>query len=125
MGTFHEPIEIRNPARRGKPVRLDALVDTGAAYTLIPGKVLRNMGVKPSKTRRFKLADGRIIARKMGLILAKVKGDETPTWAIFGDERADPLLGALTLEELGFGVDSLHRTLVAITTFPMCPSRKR
>ena len=40
MGTFSVPIEIGNSAgTRFEPV--DALVDTGASYTLLPASLLR------------------------------------------------------------------------------------
>lgn len=119
VGTFREPIEIMNPAARRRAVSLEAVVDTGAAYSLVPAHLLRRIGIKPRRSGRFKVADGRVIERKMGLALARVKGAETPTWVIFGDDRAEALLGALTLEELGLGVDGLHRTLVTIATFPL------
>jgi clan AA aspartic protease len=117
MGTFHEPIEICNPAKPGKKISLDALVDTGAAYTLIPGKLLKRIGIKPVKTRRFKIGNGKVIERSVGLAVARVQGEETPTWVIFGDDDAEPLLGAYTLEGLALGVDSLHRNLVPVASF--------
>jgi len=119
MGTFHEPIEVLNPSNRRRKISLEALVDTGAAYSLIPGRLLRGIGVKPSRTGRFKLADGRIVHRGVGLVTARVRHEETPTWVVFGDAESDPLLGASTLEELGLGVDSIHRSLVKVTPLPL------
>ncbi|MBI5244107.1 MAG: hypothetical protein HY922_10600 [Elusimicrobia bacterium] len=117
MGTFHEPIEIWNPKRPRRKLSLDALVYTGAAYSLIPGKLLRRIGVKPLKTMRFKMGDGRVIESSVGQATARVKGEETPTWVIFGDDDAEPLLGAYTLEGLGLSVDSLHRALVPVVSY--------
>ena len=34
-------------------------MDTGAAYTTLPGRVLRELGIEPLTKRRFVLADGR------------------------------------------------------------------
>ena len=33
---------------------------------------------------------------------------------VFGDEDAEPLLGAVTLEEFGLGVDPVRRRLVPV-----------
>ena len=40
-------------------VDIEATVDTGAAYTTLPGRVLRELGIEPLTKRRFVLADGR------------------------------------------------------------------
>ena len=117
MGTFHEPIEIWNPARPGKKLQLDALVDTGAAYSLVPGKLLRGLGAKATRTLRFKTADGRVVRGGVGEVMARVKGKATHTWVIFGGNDAEPLLGAYTLEGLALGVDSLHRNLVPVAPY--------
>ena len=39
---------------------IDAAVDTGAAYTTLPTRLLRELGVTPKGKRRSLLADGRI-----------------------------------------------------------------
>lgn len=46
MGTFHQMIEVA-AARSGPFVALDALVDTGATYTLLPRRVVMQMDVRP------------------------------------------------------------------------------
>ena len=40
-----------------------------------------------------------------------------PTPVLFGDLGSEPLLGAITLEELGFALDPIHRTLVPATAY--------
>ena len=42
----------------GASVTLDALVDTGATYTLAPASVLRRLGVEPIGRQTFLIADG-------------------------------------------------------------------
>ncbi len=36
---------------------LEATVDTGAAYTTLPARLLRELGIEPTGQRRFLLAD--------------------------------------------------------------------
>ena len=58
MGTFKWPLRIAS--MDGQQMReIEATVDTGAAYTTLPGSLLRELGVEPMGSRRFLLADGR------------------------------------------------------------------
>ena len=43
MGTFSHPIEVFS-ADGSRSVTVEALVDTGATYTCLPGAVLRGVG---------------------------------------------------------------------------------
>lgn len=117
MGTFHEPIELWNPDKPRRKICLEAVVDTGAAYSVIPSRLLRRLDIKPIRTMPFKLADGRIIRRRIGEATIRVKRREIRTLAVFGDNDAEPLLGAYALGGLALGVDSLHRSLVPIPAY--------
>ena len=45
---------------------IEATVDTGAAYTTLPARLLRELGVEPMGQRRFLLADGRRVDMDYG-----------------------------------------------------------
>lgn len=113
MGAFTVPIEIGDPAGRSFQ-GLDALVDTGAAYTWIPRDVLRALGMKPSEERLFELADGRQITYGFAWASIRLEGKVQPTPVVFGDEGSDALLGVVTLEEFGLGIDPLNHRLVPV-----------
>ena len=113
MGTFRVGIEISNMAGGGFE-RVEALVDTGATYTLLPQEVLERLGVQPRSKRRFILADGREVLYPTAWVNAKINGEVQPTIAVFGEPGCDPLLGALTREEFGFTVDPLRRQLIPV-----------
>ena len=50
MGTFTQPIEIASAA--GQPsIRLEALVDTGATYLMVPSPILESLGVRVVENR--------------------------------------------------------------------------
>ena len=111
MGTFTWPLRISamdNP----RTLDLEATVDTGAAYTTLPARVLRGLGVAPTATRRFLLADGRQVDMQIGRAWATVNGATEVTLVAFGDDDAPPLLGAYTLEGLGLAVDPTAQRLV-------------
>ena len=114
MATFQQQIEVSTlDGRRSKQVK--AWVDTSAAYTWIPRAVLEELGIAPSFRRRFRLANGSEIERDCAQANVKVDGSQLITVCVFGDEGSEPLLGAVTLEEMGLGVDPLNQRLVPVT----------
>lgn len=52
-----------------------------------------------------------------------IDGSETATMALCGGPGSLVLLGAATLETLGFGVDPIHKTLIAIEA-PMASAKR-
>ena len=93
------------------------MVDTGATYTWIPRPVLERLGIVPAFKREFLLADGRRIQRDVAQALARIDGQSLYTLVIFGDEDSEPLLGVVTLEEFGLGVDPVNRRLITVPGF--------
>ena len=113
MGCFQYPIEIGDPAGQ-RFTRLDALVDTGASYTLAPASILRRLGVEPTETAVFDLADGNEIELYIGETCIRINGKQATSIVVFGDEDATPLLGAHALEGLRLGVDPLAERLIDV-----------
>ncbi|MDP2948553.1 MAG: retroviral-like aspartic protease family protein [Chloroflexota bacterium] len=111
MGTFHYAIEVGDP-QGTRFERVEALVDTGASYTVAPAPMLQQLGVTPHDRVVFFLADGRQIERDVGQTWVRIDGRSVITLVVFGDEGADTLLGAYTLEGLRLGVDPANQRLV-------------
>ena len=115
MGIFYVDMEIGDPqGDRFEPVRV--LVDSCAAYTILPSSLLDKLSVEPHDTRNFQMADGRVIRRGYGRTWIRLDGREEISPVIFWDEGTIPLLGAVTLEIFGFGIDMVNRRLVAVTS---------
>ena len=111
MGTFKWPLRISSmDAERSRDI--EAMVDTGAAYTSLPGGLLRNLGIESMGQRRFLLADGRRVYMDYGEAKATVDGESVTTLVIFGEDDAPALLGAYTLEGLALAVDTVEQRLV-------------
>ena len=111
MGTFRWPLRISS--LDGQQAQdIEATVDTGAAYTTMPGGLLRGLGIEPVGKRRFLLADGRRIEMDYGEALATVDGESVTTLVVFGEDNAPALLGAYTLEGLALAVDPVEQRLV-------------
>ena len=114
VGVFYHPVVLANSEVPTQRVEMKLRVDTGATWTWIPEPVLRGMGLTPAFTRRVKLADGRVVQRNAGIALITIGQETLPTLCLFGDDGSDPLLGAVTLEEFGLGVDPVGRTLIPV-----------
>ena len=111
MGTFSWPLRISSmDSQRSRDI--EATVDTGAAYTTLPTRMLRELGITPMGKRRFLLADGRRIEMDYGEARATVDGENVTTLVVFGEEDAPALLGAYTLEGLALAVDPVEQRLV-------------
>ena len=111
MGTFNWPVQISS--LDGEHTReIEATVDTGATYTVLPANLLRELGVWVTRQARFELGDGRIVDMDIGEARATINGTSAFTQVVFGDDDTAPLLGAVTLEELLLAVDPVNQRLV-------------
>lgn len=111
MGIFYEPMQVISPdGDRAETV--DALVDTGAFYSQIPGSVLGRLGIAPTDAILTELADGQVVENPIAEARVRVGGLETATWVTFGPENAPPLLGAYTLEGVRMAVDPAGLRLI-------------
>ena len=113
MGTFSIPIEVGDGARQ-RFETVDALVDTVATNTVLPGSLLRGLGVVPYRKSSFQLADGRELEMDVGRTWVRVDGQQEYTQVVFGADDTEPILGAVTLEEMAFAVDPVARRLVPV-----------
>ena len=111
MGTFTWPLRISSMDGQHS-LDIKATVDTGAFYTTIPARLLRELGVEPMGKRRFLLADGRRVEMEYGRAWATIDGESEVTIVAFGEDNAPPLLGAYTLEGLALAVDPSSQRLV-------------
>lgn len=111
VGTFRHRVAI-GATEAGPYVPVEALVDTGATYSLFPRPLLSRLGVVPHDQAEFILADGRTITRELAILVVRI-GDRTrPAVCVVGDEDSDSLLGATTLELFGLAADPVNRRLV-------------
>ena len=110
-------VRIANPADFKRHSDLEFLVDSGAIYTVVPKKILRQLGIRSHSKRPFILANGEKIERRIGNIAVEYKDLRGASPVMFGEEGDMPLLGVTTLEALGLIFDPLRRELkpVALT----------
>jgi clan AA aspartic protease len=111
MGLTYIQATIANPAKPRRTAKLRLLVDSGAAYSVVPASVLQRLGIKPTKTKSFILADGSEIKRRLGEAVFRLNGEQGTSPVIFGEEGDSTLLGSVSLEVLGLMLDPFKRQL--------------
>lgn len=96
-----------------EPAEVDALVDTGAIFTIVPRAFLESLGVTPQGRQPFRTVEGRSIDRDIGVAYLEVQGRRSniPIPVIFGDAGDVPVLGVTALEILGFEFDPVRGEL--------------
>ena len=91
---------------------LEFLVDSGAAYSLLPYETWRSLNLAPTREERFRLADGTPITRNVSFCYMTLPQAEGYTPVILGEPGDDlPLLGVVTLENMGLVLNPFSRTL--------------
>ena len=111
MSITYANITIAKSHTARKKRKARCLVDTGVTLTVLPGKLLRALGIRPHDEEEFGLADGSVITRKVGRAFIEYSGRGEYTLVVFGEEGDSNLLGALTLENLRLWLDPFRREL--------------
>ena len=117
MGMFNVPIRISNP-NDGAETEFDALVDTGAFLTMAPEPTLRGLGLAPTRTVEFELADGSVVSYGVGEARAAINGLSVTTQVVFGPDDVEPVIGAYTLEGLRLAIDPVNEVLMPVPRRP-------
>ena len=112
MGLTVLDVEVGNPSDPHRLEKLAFLIDSGAVYSLVPGPLLRKLGIRPHRTVDFALADGTTITRQVGDAYFEYQGEGGAAPVIFGEKGDEPLLGATTLESIGLVLDPFKRRLI-------------
>ena len=113
MGTFSQKLRLKSIDGE-RSVEMEALVDTGSFYTLVPAKLLKALEVEPFDTYTVELADGRLVDCDVGEAVATIGERTVTTLVLFGNDDVEPLLGAYTLEGLLLAVDPRNTRLVPL-----------
>ena len=121
MGQVFAELELGNPRRTDfGPVRVNALVDTGALMLCIPEHVARQLDLRTESEREVSVADGRkatvpyvgpvkvAYAKRFCYVGALVLGDEV-------------LLGSVPMEDMDLVVSPGRRQLTVDPASPNIP----
>ena len=111
MGIISAILKVREHRKSEKFAEVNFLVDSGAIYSLVPGKILDSLDIEPYREMSFSLADGTTLKRKVCSAYFEYGGEGGPAPVVYGEEGDEPLLGATTLESLGLILNPFTRTL--------------
>jgi aspartyl protease family protein len=110
MGLLKLRAGLYNPEEPDKVIEVEAIVDTGAIYSVIRRDILEQLGVKPVERRRFR-AFGGYVERDVGEVGMVLMGRRRIVPVIFGEDGDPAVVGVTALEIFGLEVDVVRGTL--------------
>ena len=111
MGRMEVELTIKNPKDMKRLATTDFLVDSGAAYTVVPATLVKKLSLKPNFHREFILADGKKIQRAIGSAVIRFGNEEVSSPVVLGEKGDSALLGVITLESFGLALDPFQRKI--------------
>ena len=90
MGTFRVNLWIGNLFTEAG-TSVEALVDTGATYSMIPRSVLDELGIEPIETRVSRIADGSRVELPTSWARFSAEGQNAVARVSFGPEGISPV----------------------------------
>ena len=110
VGFLKVKIGLFEPTKPERVVEVEALVDTGAVYSVVRRDILEQLGIKPLERRRFK-ASGGFVERDIGEVGILLMGRRRVVPVVFGEEGDPVVLGVTALEIFGLEVDVVRGVL--------------
>jgi predicted aspartyl protease len=114
MGHVRVSVEIVNPVDRSRSVKVEsALVDTGATRTTISRDLARQLDLEIRGAQQVRTAAGATtIDRSFAMILLEGRESIADIWV--SDDYPGVLIGVITLEAMGLGVDPKNQRLIDV-----------
>lgn len=104
MGHVYAHVRFTSPTDETRQVEASALVDTGATFSVLPAELASRLGLQATGRRRVKTAGGDL-EMDAAWAFVEIEGQRGPTYVLISDKTDQVLLGVVTLEEMGLGVD--------------------
>jgi len=124
MGTFTTKLKVWNPAQPEKAEELEALVDTGAAFSWVSRTRLERLGVTPSRRMPFRTIDGRLLERDLAIVHVGTNGYVAPDLVVMAEPGEMEVIGAHSIEGLGLAADPVQKKLVPTIMLALAARRK-
>lgn len=129
MGVFHVPIKLKNwqnrflpEERRGEDLECEALVDSGAMELALPAELIERLKLEETGKVQVYTADGgEHNNRVFGIVDIEVQGRSSQVRAIELPRGAEPLLGAVPLEEMDWHISPSEKKLLPNPRSPEKP----
>ena len=112
MGSFSAKLRVWNPSSPEKIEEVEALVDTGAAFSWVHRERLERMGIVPLRRMGFRAIDGSIIERDRAAVWVASNGFAGPDTVVIAERNDMEVIGGHTIEGLGLAADPVQKKLV-------------
>jgi len=119
MGQFSVNVTLSHPNDPARRAETKLIVDTSATLSWVPREVVERLGVPLLYRRPFLLADGRTVERDTVIVAVRLDGAQAGVTVVVAEPGDAHLLGATTLETLGFAVDPVNLRLIPQTLLAM------
>lgn len=111
MGFAYVKVKIYNPAELTRSEEAELLVDSGALFSSVPRRMLERLGLKPISRQKLKVYGGRLVERDLGGAAIEYGGRMAVVPVVFGEPGDTPVLGAISLEALGYKLNPVTKEL--------------
>jgi predicted aspartyl protease len=111
MGHTTATAKICNPQDNTKCIETELIVDTGSTYTWVRREKLETIGIRPSKTRKFRTIEGKTIERKVSEAVIECLRKSATRIVVFAEKGDAEVMGIDTLEGLGLEIDPVTKQL--------------
>jgi aspartyl protease family protein len=112
MGGFSAKLRVWNPQSPETVEEVEALVDTGAAFSWIHRERLERVGVVTLRRMGFRAIDGSIIERDTAAVWVASNGFTGPDTVVIAERNDMEVIGVHTIEGLGLAADPVQKKLV-------------
>ena len=112
MGSFSAKLRVWNPSSPEKVEELDAMVDTGAAFSWMHRDRLERLGVETLRRIGFRAIDGSIVERETAAVWVASNDFKAPDIIVMAEPSDMEVIGVHTIEGLGLAADPVQKRLI-------------
>ena len=112
MGSFSAKLRVWNPASPEKIEEVEAMVDTGAAFSWIHRERLERLGVEKLRRIGFRAIDGSIIELETAAVWVASNDFKATDIIVLAEGTDMEVIGVHTIEGLGLAADPVQKKLI-------------
>jgi len=112
MGSFSAKLRAWKPKSPDNVEELQAMVDTGAAFSWMHRNRLERLGVEKLCRIGFRTIDGSIIERDTAAVWVASNGFKAPDIVVMAEPSDTEVIGVHTIEGLGLAADPVQKKLI-------------
>lgn len=111
MGVTRARFRVANPAKPENTIEIEAVVNTGSTLSWIRRRRLESLGIKPYRRQAFKTITGQMVERDVAAAMIIYDDHVAVTDVVAAEDTDTEVIGAITLEALGYRVNPVTRRL--------------